>query len=144
MDETIFPTDYKPHSIIPPRMQMQEEQTDAKLHKPAKCSISVSCYTVLVTNVHIRPTDNAPPYNKESSHSTGCHIPTRPPLHNAQWDCHHSATYFLLYFPSTNGYGYFCRFRFHLKKNRFPLINNTTAMQGNRIFPYRHQAIPHP
>ena len=104
-------------------MQMQEEQTDAKLHKPAKCSISVSCYTVLVTNVHIRPTDNAPPYNKESSHSTGCHIPTRPPLHNAQWDCHHSATYFLLYFPSTNGYGYFFRFRFHLKKERFPLIN---------------------
>lgn len=59
-------------------MQMQEEQTDAKLHKPAKCSISVSYYTVLVTNVHIRPTDNIPPYNKESSHSTGCHIPTRP------------------------------------------------------------------
>ena len=59
-------------------MQMQEEQTDAKLHKPAKCSISVSCYTVLVTNVHIWPTDNAPPYNKESSHSTDCHIPTRP------------------------------------------------------------------
>ena len=82
-------------------MQMQEEQTDAKLHKPAKCSISVSYYTVLVTNVHIRPTDNIPPYNKESSHSTGCHIPTRPPLHNAQWDCHHLATYFLLYFPST-------------------------------------------
>ena len=55
---------------------MQEEQTDAKLHKPAKCSISVSCYTVLVTNVHIRPTDNAP--LEHSSKAKANHIPAKP------------------------------------------------------------------